>query len=264
MSKEVKLKNVVFLRNDRYIFRGLSMTIPKGSVVAILGPSGCGKTTLLRLIAGELSPHTGDILIDERSILGLTRKALFSLRRQIGFLFQSGALFTNLNVYENVAFPLREQYRLPGEVIRKIVLIQLEMVGLRGAIRLMPSELSGGMARRVALARALVTNPQLMLYDEPFAGQDPVSMGVLVKLIKEVNQNLGITSIVVSHDVQETLAIADFVYVMANGQIIGEGTPAQINSNDSQLLNQFLTGQADGPISFHYPATCDYYQDLGI
>lgn len=263
-SAKIELKNVVFSRDDRLIFNDFSVSIPEGKVVAIMGPSGCGKTTLLKLITREILPNSGDILFDGQSIVKLKRKELFNLRKKIGILFQSGALFTGLNVYENVAFPLREQYSLPEEVIKKIVLIQLEMVGLRGAVNLMPMELSGGMARRIALARALVVNPQLMLYDEPFAGQDPVTMGILVKLIREINCNLGITSVVVSHDVQETLEIADFVYVISNGNLIGYGTPEQIKNNDSPFLKQFLHGLADGPIPFHYASKLDYYQDLEI
>ncbi len=261
---KIELKNIVFSRDDRLIFNNFSASIPENKVIAIMGPSGCGKTTLLKLITREVLPDNGDILFDGQSIVKLKRKELFSLRKKIGILFQSGALFTGLNVYENVAFPLREQYYLPEEVIKRIVLIQLEMVGLRGAVNLMPMELSGGMARRVALARALVTNPQLMLYDEPFAGQDPVTMGVLAKLIKEINYNLGITSIIVSHDVQETFEIADFVYVISGGNLIGYGTPEQIKNNASPLLKQFLNGLADGPIPFHYASKLNYYQDLEI
>jgi phospholipid/cholesterol/gamma-HCH transport system ATP-binding protein len=215
----------------------------------------------LRLIGGQLSPEAGSVVVDGQAVPELNRKDLFELRKRMGMLFQSGALLTDLNVYENVAFPLREHSRLPEALIRTVVLMKLEAVGLRGARKLMPNELSGGMARRVALARAIALDPMMMLYDEPFAGQDPISMGVLVRLIRQLNDALGISSIVVSHDVPETLSIADYAYVLAEGRIIGRGTPQQLMASSSSWLRQFLDAGADGPVPFHYPAP-DMGRDL--
>jgi len=229
-----------------------------------MGPSGSGKTTLLRLISAQLRPESGKVFVNDIDIHALQTKELYQLRRSMGMLFQSGALFTNLSVFENVAFPLREHTQLPEEMIHDLVLMQLETVGLRGAHGLMPSELSGGMSRRVALARALVFNPQLMMYDEPFTGQDPITMGVLVKLIKHLNDILGLTSIIVSHDVAETASIADYIYVIAAGKIIGEGTPQQVLHNESPIVRQFIQGLPDGIVPFHYPAIHKYIQDLGL
>lgn len=259
----VEIEGVSFARGERVIFRDVTMGVPRGKIVAIMGPSGSGKTTLLKLISGQLSPHAGSVIVDGKELSGLKRAELYELRKIMGMLFQSGALFTGLSVYENVAFPLREHYKLPEEIIREVVLMQLEMVGLRGARELMPSELSGGMARRVALARALVTNPKLMLYDEPFTGQDPITMGVLVKLIKDLNDAMALTTVIVSHDVAETMSIADYVYVIADGRVIGSGTPQEIVATDSALVKQFINGWVDGPIPFHYPA-CSYQEDLGL
>lgn len=259
----VVMDGVSFARGERVIFRDITLRVPRGKVVAIMGPSGSGKTTLLRLISGQLIPGAGSVVVDGRDINLLRRTELYELRKIMGMLFQSGALFTGLNVYENVAFPLREHYELPEEIIHEVVLMQLEMVGLRGARHLMPSELSGGMARRVALARALVTNPKLMLYDEPFTGQDPITMGVLVKLIKELNQALELTTVIVSHDVAETMSIADYVYVVGGGGVIGAGTPKEIAEADSPLVKQFINGWVDGPIPFHYPVN-SYQEDLGL
>lgn len=257
-------KQVKFSREHRTIFEQLDLSVPRGKVVAIMGPSGSGKTTILKLISGQLMADFGSVKVYGQEVKHLDRAKLHALRQHMGMLFQSGALFTNLSVFENVAFPLREHFSLPESLIREVVLIQLEMVGLRGAINLMPGELSGGMARRVALARSLVTNPSIMLYDEPFTGQDPITMGVLVKLIKELNEAMELTSIIVSHDVKETLSIADYVYVVAGGHLIGEGTPAQIQRSHSKLVKQFVGGLVDGPIPFHYPATADYQEDLGL
>ena len=222
--------------------------------MAILGPSGTGKTTLLRLIGGQLSASAGRVEVDGEQLSTLNRKGLYRLRRRIGMLFQSGALLTDMTVFENVAFPILEHTRLPGKMVRDLVWMKLEAVGLRGAEALMPAELSGGMARRVALARAIALDPMMVLYDEPFTGQDPISMGVLMKLIRELNQTLRLTSVVVSHDVEETLSIADYVYLLSEGQVVGKGSPQQIRQAQSPWIQQFLKGEPDGPVPFHYPA----------
>jgi phospholipid/cholesterol/gamma-HCH transport system ATP-binding protein len=254
MNNLVEISNLHFQRNGRSIFDGVDIHIQKGKITAIMGPSGTGKTTLLRLIGAQLRPDKGQILVSGETIHTLSRSALFKLRKKMGMLFQSGGLFTHLNVFENVAFPLREHTKLSDDMIRSLVLIKLEMVGLRGAYDLMPSELSGGMSRRVALARAIALDPELIMYDEPLSGQDPISMGVLIKLIRTVNDALGLTSIIVSHDVVETLTIADYVYVIANGKIIGQGTPDEINHDQTLQLRQFIDGLPDGPVPFHFPA----------
>jgi phospholipid/cholesterol/gamma-HCH transport system ATP-binding protein len=240
--------------NNWPVFSGIDIHIPRGKVTAIMGPSGTGKTTLLRLIGGQLSPTQGHILFAGQNIHQLNRRALYKLRKNMGMLFQVGGLFTHLNVYENVAFALREHTNLSNDMIRTLVLTKLEMVGLRGAHQLMPSELSGGMARRVALARAIALDPQLIMYDEPFTGQDPISLGVLVKLIRTLNDALGLTTIIVSHDVQETLSIADYVYVISKGKVIGHGSANTILQDQSAQLQQFMSGLPDGPVPFHYPA----------
>lgn len=251
----VEIKEMSFgHENSNLIFDRINITIPRGKITAILGPSGTGKTTLLRLIAGQLTPNQGTILVDGSNIHHLSRRDLYSLRKRIGMLFQSSGLFTHLNVYENVAFPLREHTRLNESMIHTLVLMKLQMVGLRGAFALMPNELSGGMARRVALARAIALDPELIMYDEPFTGQDPISMGVLVKLISTLNSALGLTTVIVSHDVQETLSIADYVYVISNQKVIGQGTPDSIMKNASLQLQQFIQGLPDGPVPFDYPA----------
>lgn len=256
MSDEnlVKITSLSFCRGERTIFSNLNLTVKKGSITAIMGPSGTGKTTLLKLIAGELTPQIGTVLIEEQNVHKLPRKKLHQLRKKIGVLFQSGALFTNLNVFENVAFALREHTKLSNELISHIVLMKLEAVGLRGARHLMPEELSGGMARRVAMARALAFDPTLMLYDEPFTGQDPISMGVLVNLIKTLNETLKTTSIVVSHDVAETLSIADYVYLINQGRVIAKGTPEELQNSQDGAVYQFIHGLGDGVVPFHYPA----------
>ncbi|NMT93046.1 phospholipid ABC transporter ATP-binding protein MlaF, partial [Vibrio alginolyticus] len=239
---------------NRTIFDGIDLHVPEGKVTAIMGPSGIGKTTLLRLIGGQLYPEQGEIWFDGDNIPTLSRKKLYNARKKMSMLFQSGALFTDLNVFDNVAFPLREHTNLSEDLIRTMVLLKLEAVGLRGAAQLMPSELSGGMARRAALARAIALDPDLIMFDEPFVGQDPITMGVLVELIKDLNQALGLTSIVVSHDVPEVMSIADWVYLLADGKIIAFGTPEELSQNPDPRVQQFLQGDADGPVPFRFPA----------
>jgi phospholipid/cholesterol/gamma-HCH transport system ATP-binding protein len=248
------LDDVVFTRGHRRIFDGVSLSIPRGRITAIMGPSGTGKTTLLRLFGGQLRPDSGRVLVDGKDVPRLKRRDLYRLRQRMGMLFQSGALFTDLSVFENVAFPLRVHTSLPEDMVRDIVLMKLEAVGLRGARDLMPAELSGGMTRRVALARSIAMDPELILYDEPFAGQDPIAMGVVVKLIRELNTTMGLTSVLVSHDVPESLSIAHYGFIIADGKVIGEGTPDELKAHSSPLVQQFLHGQPDGPVPFHYPA----------
>ncbi|MFZ0219100.1 MAG: ATP-binding cassette domain-containing protein [Candidatus Aquirickettsiella sp.] len=261
MSDFVNIQGLCFNRSGRTIFSDIELNIPRGKITTIMGPSGCGKTTLLRLIGGQLKPERGTIRVDGKLINKLTRAQLYDLRRKMGILFQSGALFTNLTVYENVAFPLREHTELPDFMIRNIVLMKLQSVGLRGAKNLMPSQLSGGMARRVALARAIALDPELIMYDEPFTGLDPIALGVIVKLISDLNTALGITTILVSHDVEEVLKVADYIYVIASGKIIGHGTPEKVHADKDPEVQQFLQGLPDGVVPFHYPAI-DYIQDL--
>ncbi|AQL39395.1 ATP-binding cassette domain-containing protein [Pseudomonas syringae] len=257
----VELKGVSFKRGTRRIFNNVDIRIPRGKVTGIMGPSGCGKTTLLRLMGAQLRPSEGQVLVNGQNLPELSRSDLFDARKQMGVLFQSGALFTDLDVFENVAFPLRVHTELPEEMIRDIVLLKLQAVGLRGAVELMPDELSGGMKRRVALARAIALDPQILMYDEPFVGQDPIAMGVLVRLIRLLNDALGITSIVVSHDLSETASIADYLYVVGDGQVLGQGTPEELMSSDNPRIRQFMTGEPDGPVPFHYPAP-DFREDL--
>jgi phospholipid/cholesterol/gamma-HCH transport system ATP-binding protein len=260
-EKIIDIKDLSFYRNSKIIFDKVSLTIPKGKVTAIMGPSGCGKTTLLRLIGGQLHPDRGIIEVDGHDIATLHRDDLYRIRRSMGMLFQSGALFTDLTVFENVAFPLREHTTLPEDMIHDLVLMKLQAVGLRGAHSLMPRELSGGMARRVALARAIALDPTIIMYDEPFTGQDPISMGVLVQLIRLLNDALGMTSILVSHDIHETISIADHVYLISNGDIVGFGTPEELMESDNEWVKQFMQGLPDGPVPFHYPAQ-DYAIEL--
>lgn len=254
MDHLVEVDNLTFRRAERLIYDGVSLRVPKGKITAVMGPSGIGKTTLLRLIGGQLIPDEGDVRFDGNSIVAMNRRELYQTRRRMSMLFQSGALFTDMSVFDNVAFPLREHTQLSEDIIATTVALKLQAVGLRGAASLMPSELSGGMARRAALARAIALDPDLIMYDEPFAGQDPISMGVLVKLIRELNDALGLTSIVVTHDVTEVLTIADYIYILADKRVIGEGTAQQIKESESELVQQFLKGQADGPVPFHFPA----------
>ena len=250
----VEIKNISFFRDERCIYDDISLNIPKGKVTAIMGPSGIGKTTLLRLIGGQLKPQSGEILFQGENIPNLSRSQLYDVRKKMSMLFQSGALFTDMSVFDNIAFPIREHSKLPEDIIAKMVMMKLEAVGLRGAMNLMPGELSGGMARRAALARAIALDPELILYDEPFAGQDPISMGVVVRLIRNLSDALGLTSVVVSHDVPEVMSIADYIYIVAEQKIIGEGTPEQIREMPSELVQQFILGKADGPVPFHFPA----------
>ncbi|ANU37531.1 Zinc import ATP-binding protein ZnuC [Vibrio scophthalmi] len=250
----VTVNNLTFSRGNRKIFDNVNLHVPKGKVTAIMGPSGIGKTTLLRLIGGQISPDSGEVLFDGLNIPTLSRRKLYQERKRMSMLFQSGALFTDLNVFDNVAFPLREHTQLDEELLRTLVLLKLEAVGLRGAAELMPSELSGGMARRAALARSIALDPELIMFDEPFVGQDPITMGVLVELIRNLNQALAITAIVVSHDVPEVMSIADWVYILANGQVIASGTPEELRTNPDPQVQQFLVGDADGPVPFRYPA----------
>jgi phospholipid/cholesterol/gamma-HCH transport system ATP-binding protein len=257
----IEIRDLNYVVGGRPIFSGLEMEIPRGRVTAIMGPSGTGKTTLLRLITRQLRAYSGTIRVAGLDVGSLTRPAIYELRRRMGMLFQNGALLTDLDVFENVAFPLREHTQLPERLIRQLVLIKLQAVGLRGAIDLMPAELSGGMARRVALARAIVMDPEILLYDEPFVGLDPISMGVILRLIRRLNDALGLTSIVVSHDVAEISTVADLVYLLSGGKVVAHGAPQQLKADSSEIVRQFMGGLADGPVPFHYPAP-DYFAEL--
>jgi len=257
----IHLDGVRFRRGERWIFDDISLAIPRGKVTAIMGPSGTGKTTLLRLITGQLQADQGQITVDGQEVASLTLSELYRLRRRIGYLFQAGALLTDLDVFENVAFPLREHTRLPENLIHHLVMMRLQSVGLRGAARLMPSELSGGMARRVGLARAIIMDPELVLYDEPFAGLDPISMGVIVRLIRQVNEALGLTSVIVTHDIEEVSQVADYAHIIADGRIVGSGTPQALYESESPWVRQFMHRESDGPVPFHMPAP-DYAQSL--
>ena len=257
----IEVNNLSFARSGRAIFHDFNLRVERGKVTAIMGPSGTGKTTLLKLIGGQLRPDAGEVLVDQLNVHQISRKWLFHLRARMGMLFQSGALFTDMSVFENVAFPLQVHTDLDAELIQDLVRMKLNAVGLRGAEKLMPSELSGGMARRAALARAIALDPDILMYDEPFAGQDPIAMGVLINLISRLNRALGHTSIIVSHDIDETLSIADYVYLLADGRVLAEGTPADLVEMQDPQVRQFLDGEPDGPVPFHYPAP-DYRQQL--
>lgn len=250
----LEIRDLTFGYSRRVILDDVTLKFGRGQVVAIMGGSGMGKTTLLKLIGGLLKPQKGEIIFDGEPIHSADLARLYAIRRRMGMLFQFGALFTDLSVFDNVAFPLREQTDLDEEMIRDLVLMKLDAVGLRGAARLMPSDISGGMARRVALARAIALDPDLIMYDEPFAGLDPISMGVTAQLIRSLNDALGATAIIVTHDVAETFAIADYVYMVNAGRISAEGTPAQLSASDDPYVRQFLDAQPDGPVRFHYPA----------
>lgn len=257
----IDVRDVHYAVGARAIFSGLSLTAQKGRITAIMGPSGTGKTTLLRLLLGAIRPASGTVAIFGQQPAGLDRAGLYALRQRVGMLFQNGALLTDMNVFENVAFPLREHLRLPETVLRRLVLMKLQAVGLRGAAELMPGELSGGMARRVALARAIVMDPEVLLYDEPFVGLDPISMGVILRLIQALNETLGITSIVVSHDVHEISNIAHQTYLISGGQVVAAGSPEQLRHENQPVVHQFMNGLPDGPVAFHYPAP-DYRAQL--
>ena len=259
----VAIERVTFGYDERLVLSDVTMVFPRGKVVAIMGGSGCGKTTLLRLIGGVLAPRQGTISFDGARLNVRDRSALYALRRRVGMLFQFGALFTDLTVFDNVAFPLREHTTLPENMIRDLVLMKLNAVGLRGAAQLKPADLSGGMARRVALARAIALDPDLIMYDEPFAGLDPISLGVAANLIRRLNDATGATSLVVSHDVHECFLISDYAYVISGGRIVGHGTPAEVQASDHPEVRQFIRGEPDGPVRFHYPAR-DYREDLEL
>ncbi len=257
----IEVQDVHYSIGTRPVFRGLSLRVSPGSITDIMGPSGSGKTTLLRLLMGQVRAQAGRIRLFGQEVAALDRVRLFALRRRVGLLFQNGALLTGLSVFENVAFPVREHARLPEAVLRELVLMKLQAVGLRGAAQLMPSELSGGMARRVALARAIVMDPEVLLYDEPFVGLDPISKGVNLRLIQALNRTLRITSVLVSHDVPEISAIADQAYLISAGAVVAQGSPAELGRETSGVVQQFLSGAADGPVAFHYPAG-DYFSEL--
>ncbi|XYS42729.1 ABC transporter ATP-binding protein [Acinetobacter baumannii] len=248
----IEVKNLSFNRGERVIYDNISLNIRRGQITAIMGPSGTGKTTLLRLIGGQLVPDQGEVLLDGKDIAQMSRQELFAARARMGMLFQSGALFTDMSVYENVAFPIRAHTKLSENLIAELVALKLESVGLRGTEQLMPTELSGGMNRRVALARAIALDPDLIMYDEPFAGQDPIVKGVLTRLIRSLREALDLTTIIVSHDVPETLSIADYIYVVAEGKIQGEGTPEELQAYASPFVKQFLTGSAEGPVEYQF------------
>ena len=257
----VAVRDVHYAIGGREIFKGLDLTVRRGRITAIMGPSGGGKTTLLKLITGQIVPDRGSVLVFGQDVATLGRKALYTLRQRLGLLFQNGALLTDMDVFDNVAFPVREHSDLPETLIRKLVLTKLQAVGLRGAAHLVPAELSGGMARRVALARAIVMDPEVLMYDEPFVGLDPISLGVILRLIKQMNTALRITSIVVSHDVQELATIADESYLLLEGRVAAAGTPEQLRTSLAPAVHQFMTGSAEGPVAFNYPAA-DYATQL--
>lgn len=250
----VSLSNVRFAYGEREILRGIDLQIPRGKVVAIMGGSGCGKTTLLRLIGGQIQASSGEVRVADRVLKNLKKSDLYALRRRMGMLFQFGALFTDMSVFDNVAFPMREHTNLDEGLIRDLVLMKLDAVGLRGAYKLMPGELSGGMARRVALARSVALDPMLIMYDEPFAGLDPISLGIIGKLIRRLNDALGASSIMVTHDVSESLEIVDHVYFVSDGRIVAQGSPDEIRASEDPFVHQFVHAEADGPVPFHYPA----------
>jgi phospholipid/cholesterol/gamma-HCH transport system ATP-binding protein len=264
---ELQTNNIVTIRdvhysiNGRAIFSGLNIDIQRGKITAIMGPSGTGKTTLLRLITGQIHPTSGQVIVDGKDVATLSRPDLYAMRQRMGMLFQNGALLTDMSVFDNVAFPLREHTDLPESLIGHIVRAKLQAVGLRGAADLMPAELSGGRARRVALARSIANDPAMLIYDEPFAGLDPISMGVILRLIRQMNDALGLTSLVVSHDVDEIALLADISYILSGGKVVASGETKSLKNSDDKLVHQFINGIADGPVPFHYPAP-DYKQQL--
>ncbi len=257
----VEIRDVHYSVNGRAVFAGLNLSIQRGRITAIMGPSGTGKTTLLRLITGQINPDKGQVMVDGKDVAALSRAELFAMRQRMGMLFQNGALLTDMSVFDNVAFPLREHTNLPEPLIAHIVLAKLQAVGLRGAAELMPTELSGGMARRVALARSIANDPAMLIYDEPFAGLDPISMGVILRLIRQMNDALSLTSLVVSHDVDEIALLADVSYILSQGKVVASGETKSLKESDDKLVHQFMNGIADGPVPFHYPAP-DFKQQL--
>lgn len=263
MPNIVEIRDLHFGYGDRPILSGLRMDFPQGKVIAVMGGSGSGKTTILRLIGGQLRPQSGSVSVDGLEVPTLDTAGLYALRRKMGMLFQNGALFTDMTVFDNVAFPLREHTDLSEDLIRDLVLLKLNAVGLRNAAQLKPAEISGGMARRVALARAIALDPALIMYDEPFAGLDPISMGVTANLIRRLNDALGSTSILVSHDVNESFGIADYVYFLSNGKIVAQGTPEEMRASADPYVKQFVHAEADGPVPFHYPGK-SLADDLGL
>ncbi|WP_081466544.1 ABC transporter ATP-binding protein [Collimonas fungivorans] len=263
MANIVEIRDLQFGYGERSILSGLNMDFARGKVIAVMGGSGSGKTTILRLIGGQLKPQAGSVKVDGETVHTLSTSGLYALRRKMGMLFQSGALFTDLTAFENVAFPLREHTNLSPELLNNLVLLKLNAVGLRNAAQLKPSEISGGMARRVALARAIALDPSLIMYDEPFAGLDPISMGVTANLIRKLNDALGSTSILVSHDVNESFSIADYVYFLSQGQIVAQGTPAEMLASTHPYVKQFVNAEPDGPVPFHYPGK-SLAEDLGL
>jgi phospholipid/cholesterol/gamma-HCH transport system ATP-binding protein len=260
----IELRNVAFAYGSRPILKDIDLVIPKGKLVAIMGGSGCGKTTLLRLLSGQYKPQSGEVIVGGQHLEQMNHKQLFAYRLSMGMLFQFGALFTDLSVYENIAFPLRENTKLPEDIIRDLVLMKLSAVGLRGTQDMKTSELSGGMARRVALARAIAMDPALMLYDEPFTGLDPISLGVIAHLIKKLNHALGTTAIMVTHDVNHSLELADMVYFMGDGRIIASGTPQEVLNSNDPWVYQFVHGKAEGPVSYSFPAPCSLQEDFQL
>jgi len=259
----IRIRGLSTALNGKTIFNGVDLDIPRGRITAIMGPSGTGKTTLMRHITGQLAPDAGEVIVDGKNVWQLGRDALFDLREKIGYLFQNSALLTDFSVFENVAFPLRQHLRLPEELLRNIVLTKLQAVGLRGAADLMPSELSGGMMRRVALARAIVRDPMLIIYDEPFVGLDPIALNQILKLIRTLNETLGVTSILVAHELAAVSRVADHIHLLAAGKIAAYGTPQELARGETPWTRQFFSGEADGPVPFHYPAP-DYAQQLGL
>jgi phospholipid/cholesterol/gamma-HCH transport system ATP-binding protein len=258
-----QIEDLTFAYGREPVLHGIDLDIPRGKVVAVMGQSGCGKTTLLRIIAAALLPTRGRARVLGQVTGDLDRDALYALRRRMGMLYQFGALFTDMTVFDNVAFQMREHTNLPEDAIRDLVLLKLEAVGLRGAAPLMPAELSGGMARRVALARAIALDPELILYDEPFTGLDPIALGVIARLVRQLNDALGATAVIVTHDVAETLPLVDYVYFMADGRVVAQGTPAEVRRSGVPFVEQFVSGATDGPVPFHYPAA-GYPADLGL